>query len=133
MATPFFGCRRQRGRSTGFCGRPSYSSLVLKLPSISPRKLYSTPLAVSHVSCATNDDDAVAQPDAPGAPADPYMPEEWPDFINRKVDPDIEDFFFNRKEAYDVCVNYLSGIPKMPLLLLGPINSGKTVSHAIVS
>ena len=133
VATPLFGCRWQRPRSTEFCGRPSYSSLAPKLPSISPRELYSIIPAVSHVPRATKDDDAIAQPEAPlGAPADPYMPQEWPDFSSKKVDPDIDSFFFHRKGELNMCVKYLSGKPNQPLLLLGPINSGKSVSHAIV-
>ncbi|KAH7617852.1 hypothetical protein NADE_000056 [Nannochloris sp. 'desiccata'] len=54
------------------------------------------------------------------------MPEVWPDFSKTKVDPDIEDTFFNRKEEYDMIMDHLNRKPTVPLLLLGPKNSGKS-------
>ena len=47
-----------------------------------------------------------------------------------KVDPDIEDKFFNRKKGYEMITGHLKGQPKVSLLLLGPKNSGKSVRHA---
>ncbi|KAH7620539.1 hypothetical protein NADE_003156 [Nannochloris sp. 'desiccata'] len=43
-----------------------------------------------------------------------------------KVAPNIEYKFFNRNKEYDMIMDHLSGKPSKPLLLLGPINSGKT-------
>lgn len=130
VATPLSGRGRQRPCSIEFSGRPSQSSLVAELPSIFSRKLYSILPAISHIPRAAKVDDAIAQPDAP---ADPYMPEEWPDFSNKKVDPGIDKRFYNRNGEYNEIVEHVSLEPEQPLLLLGPVDSGKTVSHAIAS
>jgi hypothetical protein len=60
------------------------------------------------------------------------MPEEWP-VLSQKVDPDIEDKFFNRTNEYGMVMDHLNSKPSQPLLLLGPKNSGKSVSPANVS
>ncbi|KAG7667229.1 hypothetical protein KSW81_000964 [Nannochloris sp. 'desiccata'] len=54
------------------------------------------------------------------------MPEEWPDFSKMKVAPNIEYTFFNRNKDYDMIMGHMNGKPSEPLLLLGPINSGKS-------
>ncbi len=131
VVTLSFGRRRLQGPcSTQFYGWPSQSSYP-KLPSIFPRNLQRSFLpTVAHIPHAAKDDDvAVAQP----AACQPHMPEKWPDFSEMKVDPDIEDRFFNRKEEYEMIMNRLEGPPKVSLLLLGPKNSGKSVSYANVS
>ncbi|KAG7668391.1 hypothetical protein KSW81_002277 [Nannochloris sp. 'desiccata'] len=75
---------------------------------------------VAHIPCATKEDEAIA-------PAgQPHMPDVWPDFSATKIDPDIENSFFNRKEEYDMIIEHLNGAPKVSLLLLGPKNSGKS-------
>jgi hypothetical protein len=61
------------------------------------------------------------------------MPEKWPDFSKAKVDPEIGYSFFNRKEEYEIIMKRLEGAPNVSLLLLGPKNSGKSVSSANVS
>ncbi|KAG7669701.1 hypothetical protein KSW81_007849 [Nannochloris sp. 'desiccata'] len=78
---------------------------------------------VPHIPRAAKDDVAIAQP---AAAAKPYITEEWPDFSKIKVDPYIEDTFFNRKEEYDMIMSHLDRKPTVPLLLLGPKNSGKS-------
>ena len=132
VATPLCGSRRPC--STLSCGRPSQSS-HLKLTSISPRDLQRSSLpAISHISRATrDDDDAIAPPAAVMAAAEPYMPKEWPDFPKIQSAPDVRKKFFNRSKEYTMLKDYLDDEPSKPLLLLGPINSGKSVSDVIVS
>ncbi|KAH7619102.1 hypothetical protein NADE_005949 [Nannochloris sp. 'desiccata'] len=123
VATPLFGRCRQCPCSTLSCGRPSQSSYP-KLPSISSRDFQRSILrTVPHIPRAAKDDVAIAQP---AAAAEPYITEEWPDFSKIKVDPYIEDTFFNRKEEYDMIMSHLDRKPTVPLLLLGPKNSGKS-------
>ena len=111
---------------------PSLSGRHLRRPCST--KLYGWPSrpsylpSSSHILRAAKDGDDIAQP---AAAAQPYMPEEWPDFSTKEVDPDIERRFFNRKEEYDMIMGDLNNIPKRPLLLLGPVNSGKSVRHII--
>ena len=129
VATPHFG-RRQRPCSSLSCGRPSQSS-YLKLRYISSRDLQQSSLpTASHIPRATKDydDDAIAQPVTAAIGEHLYMPEEWPDFSRMKVAPNIEYEFFNRSKEYDMIMELLNGKPSKPLLLLGPINSGKSVS-----
>ena len=131
VATPHFG-RRQRPCSSLSCGRPSQSS-YLKLRYISSRDLQQSSLSTaSHIPRAAKDDgdddgDAIAQPATAAVDEYLYMPEEWPDFSKMKVAPNIEYKFFNRNKEYDMIMDHLSGKPSKPLLLLGPINSGKSV------
>ncbi|KAG7667027.1 hypothetical protein KSW81_000773 [Nannochloris sp. 'desiccata'] len=73
---------------------------------------------LAHIPRATKEDDAIA--------GQPHMPDVWPDFSATKIDPDIENSFFNRKEEYDMIIEHLNGAPKVSLLLLGPKNSGKS-------
>ena len=61
------------------------------------------------------------------------MPEEWPDFSKKKVDPDIGYKFFNRKYEFDVIMRSLQGRPSEALVLLGPLGTGKSVSKVIVN
>ena len=131
VATPRFGCRLQRPCSTQFYGRRSQSTYP-KLPSIFPKNLQRSILpAVTHIPrAAKDDDDAVAQTVAAGQP---HMPEKWPDFSKVKVDPSVRKKFFNRKEEYSMLMDHLKEEPTVPLLLLGPKNSGKSVSYATVS
>ena len=133
VATPHFG-RRQRPCSSLSCGRPSQSS-SLKLRSISSRDLQQESLpTASYIPRATKDyDDAIAQPAAVAVGENLYMPEEWPDFSKMKVDPNIEYKFFNRNKEYDMIMDHLNGNPSEPLLLLGPINSGKSVRLVVVN
>ena len=79
---------------------------------------------LSHIPRAAKNDVAMA-------PAgQPYMPEAWPDFSKLKVDPDIVEKFFNRKEEYDMIMDHLKRQPTVSLLLLGPMHCGKSVRHA---
>jgi hypothetical protein len=126
-AVPHFVPRQQRPLTD--VDRWRSQSSYTKLSSISPRDLRRSILpAVSHIPHATKDEDAIA--DAQLASAEAFMPEVWPDFSKMKVDPDIEDEFFNRKEEYDMIMEHLNSKPKQSLLLLGPKNGGKSVSHA---
>ena len=124
VATPLFG----RLSSAELCGQPSLSSLYSKLQSISLREFSSISSAVSHIPPTVKDDDAIAPP----AATQPYMPEEWLEFSKKKVDPDVRKKVFNRMEEYDMVMRHLNDEPSKPLLLLGPTNSGKSVSHVIV-
>ena len=131
VATPHLGRCRQRPCSTVFHGWLSQSSYP-KRPSISPKDLQRSILpTVSYVARGTTDDVAFTRPDAAGQ--QPHMPEEWPDFSEMKVDPDIEDRFFNRSREYGMVMQHLNRKPTVPLVLLGPKNSGKSVSYANVS
>ncbi|KAG7673341.1 hypothetical protein KSW81_006555 [Nannochloris sp. 'desiccata'] len=125
VATPLFGCcRLQRPCSTEFYGCRSHSSYP-KLPSFSPRDLQQTILpTVSHITRATKDDDAIASQLA--SADEVYTPVVCPDFPKKKIYPDIENKFFNRKKEYDMITGHLNRKPSKPLLLLGPINSGKS-------
>ena len=109
------------------CSTEFYSwrcqSSYSKLPSISPR--------VSHITRATEGDDSIVHED--DALAQPYMPEEWPDFSKMKVAPDVEYKFFHRKEEYEMILGHLNSEPSEIILLFGPQHSGKSVSHANVS
>ena len=122
MATPLFG----RLSSAELCGQPSLLGLYSKLNSISLREFSSISSAVSHIPPTAKDDDAIA---LPAAAAEQYMPEEWPDFSKMKIDADVRRKFFNRMEEYDIVMRHLNDEPSKPLLLLGPINSGKSVSQ----
>jgi hypothetical protein len=123
-AAPLFG--RQQRPSTEFDRWRSQSGYT-KLSSISPRDIQRSILpAVSHIPHATKDDDAIADAQLVSA-GEAFMPEVWPDF-SKKVDPDIEDKFFNRKKEYEMINDHLQAKPKVALLLLGPKNSGKSVS-----
>ena len=122
VATPLFGCLS----SAELCGQPSLYSLYSKLQSISLREFSSISSAVYHIPPTVKDDDAIAPP---AAATQPYMPEEWPEFSKKKVDPDVRKKFFNRMEEYDIVMRHLNDEPSKPLLLLGPINSGKSVSQ----
>ena len=109
--TPLFG----HLSSAELGGQPSLSSLYSKLQSISLREFSSISPAVSHIPPTAKDDDAIAP--------------QWPDFSKMKVDSDIGDKFFNRMEEYDMVMRHLNSKPSKPLLLLGPVNSGKSVSR----
>ncbi|KAG7668855.1 hypothetical protein KSW81_003872 [Nannochloris sp. 'desiccata'] len=103
------------------CGMP------LPFKAISPRAAtarINIP-TVSHIPHATKDDDAIADAQLASA-AEAFMPDVWPDFSKMKVDPDIEENFFNRKKAYKMITGHLKQKPKVSLLLLGPKNSGKS-------
>jgi hypothetical protein len=118
--------------STEFYSWRSQSSYP-KRPSISPRYSQKSSLSTAaHIPRATKDDgDAIAPPArAAAAAAEPYMPEEWPDFSKKEVVPGISIEFFHRKNEYDMIMAHLDGEPSIPLLLLGPPNSGKSVRHA---
>ena len=122
VATPLFG---RLSSAVELCGQPSLSSLYSKLQSISLRDFSSIYPAVTHIPPTAKDDDA-----PPAAATRPYyMPEEWPDFSKKKVDPDVRKKFFNRMEEYDMVMRHLNDKPSKLLLLLGPINSGKSVSR----
>ena len=118
MAPPHFG----RFSSTELCGQPSLSTLYSKLQFISLREF-------SSISPAKDDDDDAQ----PVAAAQPVLPEEWPDFSKMKRAPQVRKRFFNRNKEYDIVMDHVNDEPSQPLLLLGPVNSGKSVSHAIVS
>jgi hypothetical protein len=123
MALPLSGRRLQHNPcSTEFYSWRCQSSYS-KLPSISPR--------VSHITRATEGDDSIVHED--DALAQPYMPEEWPDFSKMKVAPDVEYKFFHRKEEYEMIMGHLNSEPSEIILLFGPQHSGKSVSHANVS
>ena len=124
MATPLFG---RLSSAVELCGQPSpLSSLYSKLQSISLRDFSSIYPAVTHIPPIVKGDDA-----PPAAATRPYyyMPEEWPDFLKKKVDPDVRKKFFDRMEEYDMVMRHLNDKPSKLLLLLGPINSGKSVSR----
>ena len=125
VATPRFGCRRlQRPCSTEIYGRRSQSSSP-KMPSISPRELQRSILStITYIPRATKDDD-----DAVALAAELYLADVWPDFSKKKVDPAVRIKFFNRKREYDMIVDHLKEEPTVSLLLLGPKNSGKSVSQ----
>jgi hypothetical protein len=127
VAKPHFGRRRQRLCSTEFYGLRSQSSHP-KLPSI-PSKTFQRGILSACIPRAAKDDDAMAQPTA----GDPGMPEKWPGVSKMKVDPEIEDSFFNRKDESSMVMEHLNRKPKEPLLLLGPKNSGKSVSQRQLS
>ncbi|KAG7668858.1 hypothetical protein KSW81_003872 [Nannochloris sp. 'desiccata'] len=104
------------------CGMP------LPFKAISPRAATAVRInipTVSHIPHATKDDDAIADAQLASA-AEAFMPDVWPDFSKMKVDPDIEENFFNRKKAYKMITGHLKQKPKVSLLLLGPKNSGKS-------
>ena len=121
VATPLFG----RLSSAELCGQPSLLGLYSKLQSISLREFSSINPAVAHIPPIVKDDDPIAPP---AAATQPYMPEEWPEFSKKKVDPDVRKKFFNRMEEYDMVMRHLNDEPIKPLLLLGPASSGKSVS-----
>jgi hypothetical protein len=126
VATPRFGCRR-RPCSTQMYSRRSQSSYP-KLLFIFPRNLQRSILpTVSHIPHATKDDDSIADAQLASA-TEAFLPEVWPDFSKKTVDPDIEEKFFNRKKGYELITDHLKEKPKAALLLLGPKNSGKSVS-----
>jgi hypothetical protein len=127
VAMPHFGRRRQRPCSTEFYGWRSESSHP-KLPSISPKNL-DRGILPAYTPRAAKDDDAMAQP----TEGDPGMPEKWPDFSKIKIDPYVRGIFFNRKEEYSMVMEHLQEEPAVPLLLLGPKNSGKSVSQRQLS
>lgn len=133
VATPHFQPRHlQRPWSSRSCGRPSQPS-DLKPRSISSRDLLQSSLrTVSRIPRATKHDDDAQPAAAAAAAGQPYMPEQWPDF-SQKVDPAVRGKFFNRKEEYSMVMDHLKEDPTVPLLLLGPKNSGKSVSPAYVS
>ena len=96
------------------------------MPSISPRELQRSILStITYIPRATKDDD-----DAVALAAELYLADVWPDFSKKKVDPAVRIKFFNRKREYDMIVDHLKEEPTVSLLLLGPKNSGKSVSHA---
>ena len=95
------------------------------MPSISPRELQRSILStITYIPRATKDDD-----DAVALAAELYLADVWPDFSKKKVDPAVRIKFFNRKREYDMIVDHLKEEPTVSLLLLGPKNSGKSVSH----
>jgi hypothetical protein len=122
VVTPHVGRRRQCPCSTEFYGWRSQSSYS-KPPSISPRGIQRIILR------ATKDDDPIAEP----ATDEPYMPEEWPDFSKKISFLNVRKKFFNRSREYSMLLDYLNDEPSKPLLLLGPINSGKSVRPVVGS
>jgi hypothetical protein len=83
---------------------------------------------VSHIPHATKDDDAIADAQLASA-AEAFMPDVWPDFSKMKIDPSVRVKFFNRKKGYGMIIDHLKEEPTVSLLLLGPKNSGKSVSQ----